>query len=125
MKLINLLNNRLHEVMLDLRSQKLPVKAAYAINGIQKNIEKELIKYEEIRKDLITKYAKRDSAGSLIVDENDIVQFEDNTKSQFVEEMNELLDIDIDVGKLTTAELGNSVLLTADEIAVLDGILVD
>jgi hypothetical protein len=122
MKLARLLDDRLHNSLKYLRTQKVPIKTAFLIKGIQKRIEEELIKYEEIRKELILRYAEKDEEGNLIlVDDN--ATLEGDNRDNFLEELNDLIDVEIDVGSFAIEDLGDKIDLSVEDVEGLEGIL--
>lgn len=122
MKLARLLDDRLHNSLKYLRTQKVPIKTVFLIKGIQKRIEEELIKYEEVRRELILRYAEKDEEGNLIlVDDN--ATLEGDNRDNFLEELNNLIDVEIDVGSFTVEDLGDKIDLSVEDVEGLEGIL--
>lgn len=125
MKLARLLDENLHLALKDLKAQKLPAKTAFALKGIQKRIEEELVKYEEVRKELLNRCGKKDENGVLIIGENNTIVLEGEGQAEFIREFNELVNTDIDVGTFSLESLGDKVELSGDDVINLDGILVE
>ncbi len=125
MILARLLDKDLQETLTDLRVQKIPAKAAFVLKGIQKRIEEELVKYEEVRKELLLRYGKKNEDGTLAMDDNNSVLFAEEGRNDFIKEYNDLVNTHIDVGTLSISLLGDRVELSGDQMMHLDGILVE
>lgn len=125
MKLARLLDENLHLALKELKTQKLPAKTAFQLKGIQKRIEEELVKYEEVRKELLNRCGKKDDNGILLMDENNNVTLEGEGQAEFIREFNELVNTDVDVGTFSLSALGDKVELSGDDVINLDGILVE
>lgn len=122
MKLARLLDEELHNALSKLKTQKIPVMTAYALRGIQKRIDEELDKYDEVRKELLTKYGKKDAEGKLVLGEKKEVIVEGVEREEFIRELTELVNIEINVGTVKVADLGN-VEISVDDLAQLDGLI--
>jgi len=122
-KLARLLDNNLHTALNSLKSQKLPAKTAFALKGIQKRIDEELAKYEEVRQELLKNHGKKDEAGELVLDEHKNVLLEN--QEDFITEFNELVNTEIEIGTFSLASLGDKVELSGDDVTHLDGLLVE
>lgn len=123
MKLARLLDDNLHNALKKLSGQPLPLKAAYNLKGIQKKIEQEFTKYEEVRKEALNRHGKKDEAGNLVLGENNTIVFEDDKRNEFFKDLNELVNMEIDVGVISIESLGDKAELTADDMMALDGLV--
>lgn len=121
MKLAQLLDDNFHMVLKELKAQKIPSKTAYALKGIDKRIEQELMKYEEVRRELLLKYGKKDEANNLIINDDKTVILEDQTG--FLMEMAELVSVDIDIGSIAIDSLGDKVELSVNDLTALGGLV--
>jgi len=122
MKLARLLDDNLHLALAKLNAQTLPLKTAFALKGIQKKMQEELVKYEECRKEALQKYGKKDEAGNLVLGENNSVTFDDEQRMEFIKELNELVNIEIEVGKISVDALGDAK-ISVEELMSLDGLV--
>lgn len=123
MKLARLLDEDFHGALRRLNLQVLPLKAAFALKGIQKNIQQELLKYEETRKEALSRFGKKDTDGNLITDEAQNVLFEEEDQLQFIKELNDLLDMEVEIGTLSIESLGDKVEITGQDLAMLEGLI--
>lgn len=122
MKLARLLDENLHSALKRLGGQQLPLKAAFALKGINKKIHEELAKYEETRKEALQKYGNRDENGELVVSPEGNVDLAEAHKMNFVKELNELLNLDVDVGSVSVDSFGEAK-LSAEDMMALDGLI--
>lgn len=118
MKLSNLVNPAFKSALTKLNQQQLPLKTAFKLKGIINSVDVELKKYDEIRQAALTQYGKKNEDGSLTADENGNVSLED--AESFVKQLNELLSLDIELPKVTLAELGENVTMSSEELFLLD-----
>lgn len=125
MQLGRLTDSKFQGVLRELLQQKgIPVKTAFKLKGIVKSIQAEVEKYDEFRGELIKKYASRDEAGEVIVEENGHARFSTENMTAFFKELNELLSLEVDVKTVELDELGEAVSLTVEDLMVLDGFVV-
>ncbi len=122
MKLARLLDNNLHLALKQLNEQPLPLKTAFLLKGIQGKMQAELIKYEEVRKEALTRFGKKDEQGNLVLGEGNAVVFEDGKQEEFLKELSALLNEEIDCGKLSVDQLGD-IKITVDQLVALDGLI--
>lgn len=74
-----------------LSGEKLPISVAFKLNGIIKQVAEKLQETEQVRQDIIAKYADKDEAGETIVDkETNMVHFSDENRDKFQSEMETL-----------------------------------
>lgn len=125
MKLARLLDENLHLAFKNLKNQKLPAKTAFVIKGIQKRMEEEITKYEEVRKELLNRCGKKDENGNLEVDDKNNVLFDADGQKEFINEMNELINTEVEIGTFTLESLGDKVELSGNDVIDLDGLLVE
>lgn len=123
MLLALLLDDNLHIALKELSSQKLPIEVAFAIKGIKKKIEEELDKYEEVRKDILARHGEKNEDGSLKIDQDKNVVFAEGKMEEFLQELNELVNHEVDVGKIPIKSLAGAT-ITADQLMYL-GDLID
>lgn len=125
MKIGRLIDPRFQDVVRRLQTAHIPLKGAYKLKGVVKAIDEELKKYEELRKGAVEKYGKRDDGGALVVNENNSVQFEEAQGASFSTEMNELLALDVPMTKLSVGDLGDSMVLSVEDLFFIEGLLED
>jgi len=125
MKLAKLIDQGFQSSMRVLLKQPLPLKTAYKLRGVVKKIEEELGKYDEIRREVLNKYGKKKEDGTLELTETNQVQFEQDSMQAFLQDINELSSLDVDLPTVTVTELGDDLILSADDLINLDGLLVD
>ncbi len=121
MKLATLISEEFHTVFNELISQRIPVPTAYALNKIHEAVQKELVRYEELRREYLMKYCKRDESGVVILEE-DRVSIDPEHMDKFVSDMNELINVEVDVGTVSMNSFGSAT-LSAKEIAALGGLV--
>lgn len=122
MKLARLLDDEFHAALGRLTAQALPMKAAFALKGIQLKIQEELVKYEETRRDTILKFGKVDEIGNLMIDEENNVKFDPEKQVEFINQLNELVSLDVDVGSIKHTDLGDAK-ITVEDLVTLDSLV--
>ena len=103
-------------------SAALPLKGAYKLNKIRKNIEKEADFYSDKFQEIVDTYAKKDEEGNVVFSEdgNQIMIIEDK-----IEECNEKLldlqnlEVEIDNYDLKLEDLGEDLSCSPDELEAL------
>lgn len=121
MKLATLISEEFHTVFNELISQRIPIPAAYALNKIHEAVQKELVRYEELRREHLIRYAKRDENGGIVIEEDNVILDPENI-DKFVQDMTDLVNMEVDVGSISMNSLGNAT-LSAKEIAALGGLV--
>lgn len=122
MKLAKLLDDGFNKAMKRLNEQTLPLKTAFLLKGLNKQMQEELIKYEETRKEALTKYGEKDSKGNLLVSENGQVTLNPETRDSFIKELNDLLSVEIQITPISIVDLGDAK-LSVDDLIALDGFI--
>jgi hypothetical protein len=125
MKLARLSDARMHAVLRKLSAAPLPLRIAFKLKGVQSRVDEELGKYEEVRKSALEKFGKKGEDGKVIIKPDGNVELEQDQLKEFVAQMNELGQTDVDIPSLKMDELGDRVQLSVDELNLLDGILVE
>ena len=108
-----------HNLYSTLREKKMPVLVAYKLNQIEDVCEKNNKFFEEKTRDIINKYAEKDSDGKpLFTEDQKSVRIQQDFIDTCVRELQELSEIDVDVPdikidindlndiKMTVAEMG-------------------
>jgi len=124
MKLARITDKRFRDVLKKLSEQKLPLKAAFKLKGIAKKVNDEFTKYDELRLESVKKFAEKDDAGNLILDDKGNAKFSNDGMLDFVKQLDELLSIDIEILPLSIDELGSELNITADELMILEDVIV-
>ena len=103
-------------------SAVLPLKGAYKLNKIRKNVEKEADFYSDKFQEIVDTYAKKDEEGNVVFSEdgNQIMIIEDK-----IQECNEKLadlqnlEVEIDNYDLKLEDLGEDLSCSPDELEAL------
>ena len=122
MKLAKLLDEGFTAAFIELKSQRHPIKAAYAIKGIDKAIEAELVKYEEMRSELLLTYSTKSETGEPLIKDGHFV-LEGENRSQFIKELTELVNVDVMVGSIAIADLGDNATISTNALIQLEGLV--
>ena len=100
----------------------LPLKGAYKINKIRKEVEKEADFYSEKFQEIIDKYAKKDENGDMVFsDDGDQIMINDGMIEECNTALNDLqkLEVEINNYNLTIEDLGENMQCTPDQLDVL------
>lgn len=125
MKLGKVVNPVFQNAFRKLANQQLPLRAAFLVKGISKQIQDEITKYDASRMDALKRFGTTKEDGTLESDENGNVQLSDENMKKFQEELQALLDIDVTVSSIKINDLGPSAQLSAAEASVLDDLIVE
>lgn len=125
MKLARLTDARFHQALRKLSAQPLPLRVAFKLKGIAAKVDVELKKFEECRQAALEKFGKRDAEGKILTKEDGSVEFEGEQLAAFAAELNDLGQLDVDIGSIKMEELGDKVELTVVELSVLDDLVVE
>jgi hypothetical protein len=125
MKLGKLVDPNYREILRKLAAQEIPLRTAFKLRGIIKVSNDEFAKYEEVRADALKRFGDKNEDGSLNADANGTVKLSDENMKLFVNELNALLVLDVAVGKIKIDELGDKVILTANELMALDDLITE
>jgi hypothetical protein len=125
MKLSKLVDPQYQAILRKLSSQEVPLRTAFKLRGIIKTASDELSKYDEVRGEALKRLGDKKEDGSLEVDAQGTVKLNEDNMKVFVAQLNELLDSDVNIGNLKLNELGDKASLTANELLVLDGFIVE
>ena len=125
MKLARLTDARFHSALRKLTSASLPLRVAFKLKGIAAKVDVELKKFEECRQGALEKFGKRDAEGKIAIREDGTVEFEEDRLRAFATELNDLGQEEVDLGTIKMDELGDKVELTAEELSLLDDVIVE
>lgn len=98
MKLKNSILIESVDILGKLNNAVLPVRASYKLAKSLKEIESELVIFNEQKQKLINKYGKKDKDGNVEVGENGMIDIEDI--SGWSVEYNDLLGLEVDLNLL-------------------------
>jgi hypothetical protein len=126
MKLAQLSNPLFHSAMEKLAKEPLPIRVAFRLKGIIKKVNEEFAKYEQTRMDALKRNAQKREDGSLELDEQGNAKFlaPENLQS-FVKDLAELSNEEVQLLNIKISELGPSVNMSAADLELLDGVLVE
>lgn len=124
MQLSQIMNPKFQELLNKLLTAEVPMKTAFKLRKIQKNIDEALKNYDTTRIESIKKFAELDEEGNIKADENGNATFassEDRIK--FSKELSELLSLEVDIDKILIDDLGDTLLLSAVDVSLLEDII--
>lgn len=125
MKLARLTDARFHAALAKLSAQPVPLRVAFKLKGVSAKVQEELKKFEECRQTALDKYGKKGEDGKLVTKADNTVEFEPEQLQAFAAELNDLGQTDLDIPSVKLDELGPKAELSTDEVALLEGILVE
>lgn len=125
MKLVKITDDKFHVLMKKISNEPLPLKTAFKIKGIYKKIQEEYAKYDEVRQQALLNYGLKDSNGNIQLDEHNNVRFDDLGRAAFNKDMVDLLSTEINVENIKLSELGDNLKLSAIDLELLDGLLIE
>jgi len=123
MKLARIVDPKFQETLRKLNQERLSLKVAFKLKGISKKVDDELNKYNELRITALEKFGDRDENGNLVLLEDGSVQLLKNTDN-FVKELNDLLNLEIELDTIDINSLDNDLKMSVEELMYLDGLLV-
>ena len=125
MKLGKLVNPAFQMAFRKLANQELPLRAAFFIKGVSKQVQEEIGKYDSSRMEALKRLGSVKEDGNLEADEAGNVKLSDENMKKFTEELQSLLEIEVTVSPIKINDLGSSVHLTAAEASALEDLLVE
>lgn len=125
MKLARLTDARLHAALRKLSSAQVPLRVAFKLKGLQAKVDEELKKFDTVRQEALEKFGKKDADGKVVVKPDGTVEFEGDSLKEFAAQLNELGQTDIEVPTIKVDEIGDKVVLSADELMLLEGVVVE
>ncbi len=102
---------------------QMPIASAWKIKSVIKEIADERVKYEDMRIELVRKYAKTNEAGEIEKGSDGTIQVDPLRLNEFAKEINELLNVEVNVTKIKFNDLPGSLELSPEEALVLDFIV--
>lgn len=100
----------------------LPLKGAYKINKIRKDVEKEAEFYSEKFQEILDKYSKKDEDGNMVFsEEGDQIMISDGMVDECNEALTNLQNLEVEINNynLTIDDLGEDMQCTPDELEAL------
>jgi len=125
MKLSKLVDPTFQAALKKLSTQDIPLKSAFKLKGVIKQVNEALTNYENVRVDALKRFGEKNDSGDLVVGEGGSVKLSEDNAAGFVKELNELLNSDIDVGSVKVSELGDKLSIGTTELMALEDLLVD
>lgn len=123
MKLALIVNKDFRAALEKLSKQPLPLRTAFKLKGAMKKINEEFMNFEEIRNEALQRLGQKDEDGKLIVQSNGGINLSQEAVMQFNAEISELANTDVEVQKVTIAELGENITLTTEELLYLEAMI--
>lgn len=111
------------ELMQKLMVAPLPLKTAYTIRKIAKTVDEQRAEYEALRVKAVEKYGNKKEDGTLATDDRNFATFSDENGKAFATELDELMSVEFSVPKLKLEDLGENLVLTAQEVGRLEALL--
>lgn len=124
-KLGQLINPAFQEALGNLAQEKLPATTSYKLKKSLKSLGEEIKTYNDVRTDLLNKFGDKQEDGSLSVDENNNVKFSGDNLKLFSDALTELLNTEVEFAQLKLLELGDKVNISANNLSMLDGVVVE
>jgi hypothetical protein len=125
MKLGKIMDANFDRVLNKLLMEPVSLKSAINIKKTLELLRKEYAEYEQERKILLEKYSIKNEDGSMRVNSDGNIAVDENNTSIFMQEISCLLNKEIQIDKIDLRNISenSSNLYTAEEIFLLDDIL--
>ena len=123
MKLSQMVDSRFKPTVEKLMKQPLPIKVAFRLKGSLKKMEEELNKYNELYKELINRHANKKEDGSVDLTPDGMVTIPNEQIVLVNKELSDLHSLEIEIDSFTVDELGKDLVLTVEELLVLEGFI--
>jgi len=125
MKLGKVVNPVFQNAFRKLATQDLPLRAAFLVKGISRQIQDEIAKYDASRMEALKKLGTVKEDGKLELEENGNVKLSEENMKKFSEELQSLLEVSVPISSIKINDLGASVQLSAAEASALEEIVVE
>ncbi len=122
MKLEKIVDKKFQKALNNLLQQNMPLKTAFKLRGLNKKVKEEVEKYEACRHAALNKYGRKTEDGRLEI-VGKAVQFESDGMDKFLRELGELGSVDVDVGHIDIADLGDDIALSVEDLEALDPVI--
>jgi len=123
MKLGKIVNPSFQQAFRKLSGQEMPLRAAFFVKGIEKQIKEEIEKYDSSRIDSLKRLGNVKEDGKLEQDEHGNVKLSEENMKKFSEELQSLVDVDVSVSAIKINDLGSKISLSPAEVSLLDDII--
>ena len=123
MKLRTLTDPKFLEALSKMISADIPMQTAFKLKKIISMIDDERKNYEDLRKGLLSECGKKDDTGELVVDKNGHVEFSEESKKTFIEKHEELLDVEVNLPKVSIREFGDAIKLSTADLFLIEDML--
>ena len=100
-------------------NQSIPLKGAYKLNKIRKQVEKESEFYSEKFQEIVDTYAKKDENGNIVFsDDGNQIMIKEGMISECNEELKKLQQLEVEINNynLTIEDLGEGIECTPEEL---------
>lgn len=125
MKLSKLIEPQFQATLRKLAGQDIPLKTAFKLRGIIKKTNDELVKYDEVRTDALSRLGDKNEDGSLATDERGTVKLSGDNLQSFTDQLSALINTDVDVGSVGVNELGDKLTITTNDMLMLDDLITE
>lgn len=123
-KMYQLLNPKFQDFLARSLKAEIHLHTARRVKKCIETVKEELNQYEEMRKDLLTKYGNKKEDGSIDTNDKGEVQFTDENREVLFTKLEELHNIDVDLPVFKFNEF-DSLVLTVEHLEVVKGLLAD
>jgi len=112
------------EVLHKLSNEQVPGRVAFRIGRLLKKLEESLGTYNEVRINILQKYAMRDENGEYKFNDKNEYQFDNDNLKLFIDEMNKLIseEVEIEADPIDFSDIEN-INFTPSEITLLEPFL--
>lgn len=126
-KLAQLINPDFQQALGLLAQKEIPLRTSFKLKGVIKRLGDEVKTYNEVRTDLLNKFGEKEEDGTTLKvnKETNNVEFTGDNLKLFGSAMNELLQMEVDIGSVKLEELGDKMSLSTNHASLLDGVLVE
>jgi len=105
MKLKTVLNPYFQQLFAQFKEENLPSFCGYQVAKITKKITEEFKVYSDIRLETVKKYCQKDEKGEPLTKDNEYVFIDDDAKSKFMVEVNQLGEQEFTTNKISLKKL--------------------
>ena len=123
MKLNIVVSPTFSQVVDKLVKAEVPIATAYKLKSVIKTLGEEQKKFEDLRTSLIEKYAPKNKKGEIIKNEDGGYAVAEKNREEFFREIQELLNVEVEIPKIKISELGSKLEMSAQDLALLEGLL--
>jgi|GEM_PF-4203792 len=123
MKLNAIVSARFSEALNKLVKAEIPIATAYKLKTVVVRTGEEHKKFEDMRTELINKYAPKNKKGEIIKNEDGGYSVSEKNKDDFFKEIQELLEVEIELPKIKIADLGDKLQISVQDLVLLEGLL--